>query len=772
MKPYLLYYKDNGTIKLVEYDKVFDELYTQKAVIPTKNNISEYVKNGQNEKIKTYLKSKSPEEIITDIQNEISEIDYNVPLYDEYTKNLYLIKKELVYNRVTYQYYRFPDESLITLFKKRKKELEPKIKKLKDSNKTPESHYKNISLQREYRKLTLMLKFLDSFNLKILQTTYIKVFYLYANEVGKNITVCIRPSFLPHYTHIKPYYTRSELINLALNMGKIKPSNKYYDKKEVMKLCDVVKQNDISSNILLKHQEYIIKSNKIGVIQYYSLQGSYFMNKYMRGLISYPYKNELLETIINSMWGLILDAPAFDKDYILYRFIHDDSYLKDLKIGDQYIDPSFISTTRDPFYRSETYKFGFILIKIKIPKDVKGIGLCIESYSHFPEEEEIILPPLSILQLDKKDENAMYYHTDDIFASRVRTRYEFTLLENDDITFSNRPLLPKDEVRVIDFLQIEKFTTLTIYEKIKRFIEKYANKIYQIRTKIGNTEYDLIVEWYDSTSAYKEFYANTTKNGFSIYTINNNYITFFIEIGEDKDVPIMYVNYYFRYASTNPVKNIKDDDFVEFLSKLAYYFDIKNIILYAEYSSCDLGRDIENQKYDQTYRGGNYCADYYKYLKFNEKRFKLDSTELKTQFSYYELDRLKTIDPLDEKYKVLRHDDRDELYQIYTKTYKNFFDITKQNLADFYVWLVEYYCVNVNLLVQKISRVYNVNNPFENDYYILDAAIYLYNRDLISEYNLEIQRKEINEIARSDREPKNEYRLQYYRRPRVPVEVK
>ena len=44
-------------------------------------------------------------------------------------------------------------------------------------------------------------------------------------------------------------------------MGKERPSDKYYDKEEVMKLCEIVKKNDITSDTLIKHQEYIINTN-------------------------------------------------------------------------------------------------------------------------------------------------------------------------------------------------------------------------------------------------------------------------------------------------------------------------------------------------------------------------------------------------------------------------------------------------------------------------------------------------------------------------------
>ena len=399
---YLLYYKKDKTIKETKYEDVLGNLYELHAVVPTEENIKEYIKKGTNKKIKDYLASKNQSEIIDEIKKSISQIDNKIPLYDAYKKNLFIVSKENVYKRVIYQSYRFPDKTLIEILKKKKKELEPLIAKLKkktDKEKTLKEYaksekieyeliHKEISLQTEHHKLDLMLEFLKSFDIDILETTYVKVFYFYANEVGKDITVCSRPSFMPHFTHLIPYYTRSEIINLALNMELIKPNDKYYDKEEVMKLCEKVTGNDISADTIMKHQEHIIKHNKIGVIQYYSLQGSYFMNQYLRNLVNYEYKNELLEGVIKSTWELIIDAPEFDKEYTLYRFIHDDSYLKHLNIGDKFVDPSFISTTRDPFYKSDTYKFGFILIKIRIPPNVKGVGLCLESYYIFQKNKK------------------------------------------------------------------------------------------------------------------------------------------------------------------------------------------------------------------------------------------------------------------------------------------------------------------------------------------------------------------------------------------------
>lgn len=773
MSDILLFNKDKKTLEFIKNEDTFINLYYLKYRIPNKNDIKEYLKTGKDKKIIDYV-DEDTDEVIEDIKKSLSKVETFTPLYDAYTQNLYIIPRELIYTRVIYDYYRFPDKELIKTLQEKEKELRIKIKKLNKSipkTKTDDQNsgeyeikHKVISLSEKHHKLELMLEFLSSFDIDILQTTYIRLFYFSSNEVGKNITTCIRPSFLPHLKHINPYYTRSELINLALNMELIKPSDQYFSPEHIMDLCNKVKVNDIDAKTIMDHQRHIIEDNKIGIIQYYSLQGSFFMNQYMRNFVPYEYKNELLETNIKSMWELINSAPEFDKSYTLYRFIGDDSYLKHLKIGDVFIDPSFISTTRDPFYQSEVYKFGFILIKINIPAKEKGVGLCIETYSHFPEEQEIILPPLSKLRLDRKDENTPYYHTDAKFVSKVLTRYEFTYIGKEKIRFNNRPSLEKNNY-LVNFLTLEQIETLTIYEKIKKFTDTYVNELSQFRTKIGEKEYDLITERYDSSSVYKTFYASTTNNGFSLYTIQNNYISFLIELGEDNNEPYMYANYYFRYAATNPNKEIKDLDFIDFLSRMAYYFQIKNIILYTEYSSCDLGKQLYNHQDIEIYRGGNYCVDFYNYFKSQTKRFQqkkidIDTTEIKPQFSYYELDRLRITDPS----KVLYKYDKDDLYQIYEKSYKTFFKENKYNLGDFYVWMVENQCVNLKFLVEKMFRLFNVNNPFEDDYYIIDALTYLYNRNLISEYPVFKQSKKQKDKPVSNEVPKNEYRLEFFRK--------
>ena len=293
---------------------------------------------------KEYSKIGTYKDYEKNIKDCMSKIEDYIPLFDIFSEKMFMINKHNVYNRVMNENYRIINFELVD----------------------------KLIGENDDKKYTNLINFMTKYyNFKKLEKTYMMLFYKYSNNVGKNITVCKRPSFLSIFSHIKPYYTRSEIINMALNMGLIKPDNKtYYDEKLLNKLCEKVVQNDISSNILLEHRSYIIESKYVSLIQHYSLNGSYFMNTYLRNLDKTEYYNEMLHHNIKKLWNVIKKCPVFDKEYILYRFVTDDSYISNLNTGDIFIDKGFMSTTRDPFYKSNEYKFGFILIKIKIPKSI------------------------------------------------------------------------------------------------------------------------------------------------------------------------------------------------------------------------------------------------------------------------------------------------------------------------------------------------------------------------------------------------------------------
>lgn len=737
----VMYVVDKDDLNVMDKHDVLDMLYMLKIKIPTVEQIHDYMGRNKTNQIANYFKHPSsyPDKI-QQIKNEISKIEDKIPLYDVYRENLYIISKENVYDRITYQAYRFPDHSVIEALKDNQRTMQTSLKKheeqytrlntLKQTTKLSSiqiKEYSNIVVYfRKLRKLNLMLEYIDSFNLDLLEQTYFKILYHYG--YGKDIIFCKKKSFSPFLKHIKPYYTQMELICMAKNMGSSKlvsianqiSSKKSVTSKDILRLCKKVSENDISYKILLQHQIHITKEDLVGLIQYYTIHGSYFMNQYLRQLTKYTSQNRFLESVIRSMVKLIRSAPGFDKHYTLYRFISNDDHIKHLNIGDTFVEKGFMSTTRNPFYNIQNHYFGFILMKIKIPANKRGIGLCIETLSEFKNEEEIILAPMTKLKLITKDQNVAYHNPNRSIALKVKTRYEFEWVGTEsDLHWRQSS---EDDLKTVDFLKLKQIQSLSVDEKIYFFVKHYCNEMNQFHTYLGDHKVVVLCEWYDSTSVYKNFYAVSKNNGFSMYTFYDNYMMFFIEIGQTNLVPYMYVNYFFKFSSTKRSEIIDDTLFIEFLSKIAVYFDVHRVIIYSDYSSCRISaKEIEriNDRdfmLEQLKIGGNYSLDLYNYLKHDIRRF-AGVNQIRPVFSYDHLNRLKTTSVS----KILSKEDRDELYQIYWKVFlevenKKEFD----NIAYFYVWVIDNYCYLTSELVHKMHKLFPADtNPFLNDFYEL-----------------------------------------------------
>lgn len=654
----------------------------------------------------------------------LAESTKYVPLYDIYTDNVYVIEKHNVYDRVVNKKYRNIDKKLVadlsnnyeTLIYMTKdldeQELEKELKKNISSYESTKIKILNIKKVNKYK---IMLEFLDCFDLIILFDTYVKFFYLSDDYAGKNISVCKRPSFSPHLFYINPYYTNLEIVNIALNMEIIKEIPNPDDTIMLQKLCKKVTSNDINNSIILMHHQHIMQSNKMGLIQFYSLQGAWMVNNYLRNQCNYPYKNNFLEDIILSMNELIKTVPEFDKNYIVYRFIQTDDHLKHLNINDIFTEYGFTSSTRDPFYKPETYQFGLILVKLRIPKNKKGVALLIEPFSHFHEEQEVLFPPATNFKLIAKDSNTVYYHYDKKFTQKVKTRYEFEYVSS-DYTPLKKPEYSLDQ-ESIDFMKLNKLSHGDFDDKIKNFIVSVCNPMSQFKIQFGENLYDVVFEQYNSIDAYKKFYAVTTKKGYALYSFKNNYLIFVIELTPT----IMHINYYVRYSINERSKQLSDTDFLYLISSIGYYFGIERAIIYTEHLTCET-------------QIGSYCLEFYNYLKNNTKRYET-ITQIKTGFLYSQLDLLKTIDP--EKRGIIIKTDQDEIYQIYTKIYKKL--TNKYNLADFYIWLCENNCGSVQTFINKMFRVYdNDNNPFIKNYFILNLLQYLYDKEKLHTFPLDI----------------------------------
>lgn len=724
----ILYNIKKNIIEFVEPSNIIDSIYFLEYKVPNLNDLQK-IKNLKDNQFKQY---KLNDELIKNIKIYISKLNYKIPLYDIYTNNIYLINRENLYLRINFNHYRFPNKNVIS-------DLRKEYDKIKDI-KTDD-----ILEIRKKRKYELMFEFFDNFDIDILEDTFYRTIYKHSDELGKNIIFCKRPSFNKYIHNSKPYYSSIEIINMALNMGidiDIKDKN-----LDLEKICNIVRKNDIDYKIISSHQKYIIDNDMMGLIQYYSVQGSYFVNNYLRNIVDYNYNNTFLDNIIIPMWNLCINSPEFDKDYIVYRFVKHDYYLESLNIGDIFYDEGFMSTTRNPFYKSEDYQFGFILIKIKIPKGQKGTGLCIENISHFPEEQEILFAPKTKFKLISRDSDIVYYHTDLNITSNVKTRYEFEWVGVE------KPVIDKKKyngiTNIIDFIELTSTVSDNIYYKLDKFIQNNCDDLHRIICKIGDKTFLTTIEKYNSIGAYKNFYAIETNNGYSMYSIYKNYLLFLIEIGMINNVPEIHVNYYVKYNTLNKEEIFSTKDFIDFVASIGYYFGIDKIFIYPEYKPCITSKNKKDKEYNLS---GNYCIDFYNYLKNNQKRFfmkDLNIIELKPLFSYYDLDLLKELD-ID---KIFSRVD-DELYQLYIKFYKiNFPD---KKVSDYLIWIIENKCYLTETFIKKLEKIYKNNNPFRQDMYILNAMNYLYNKNITKIYG------DSNFLIKERRQyyvPSNEYRI-------------
>lgn len=788
----IMFDKTNNTLKSIPENDVLTKMYLLEISVPTKEQVTDYIKKNKSDKKNTIIKyfDKDINDKIKQIRESLSRVNNKVPLYDIYTGNLYIVNRKYAYTKVINESYRFPSKELLEHLKQQEDEIglklkeidyeniEKKVSSTNDMDKLNKEIYQSFQygkiLKRSQWKIHLCLEFMESFDLQILYNTYVNIIYSYSNQLGRKLTLCARPSFAYQFKHILPYYTRSEIINMGLNMGLIQYDTKTYTDDDISKLCSVIRENDIRSTVLLDHQIHIIKNKMIGLVQYYSLQGSYFMNRYLRGQTSYECKNDVLEELIRPMWKLILSAPAFDKRYIVYRFVQTDEFLSSIKPNDIYVEKGFMSTTRDPFYQNKEYKFGWILLKIKLPANVKGCALCIEPISHFNHEQEIILPPNTHLRLLRKDDKSIYYHTDKSITKKVRTMYEFEFVEKEQkIVMPNRVenLIP---LKIVDFLKIEKITSLTIEEKIRHFTNNYVSRTGYFKTLLGTREINVRSEWYDSTGVYRDHYASMSKNGYSLYALCDNHLVFIVELGEQQNIPFMYVNYNVKYSTIDRERLIGAENFITFMASVAYYFDVPTVIMYADYVSCDYMSPIEDEhKYNRFY-GGTYCLDFYNYFKYGKKKYSdmgVLNLELIPEFQYHQLDILKKIKPLEvlSKSKTDERNTDDRLYQLYIRVYKGFVSDINDTLANYYIWVAENHCYLLGQLIDEFRRIpqYAIDNPFMKDYYKFNSIAYLYNRGKIPSIPYSINEMNIEYINLKNKSGSmNRYRISDERRRR------
>ena len=605
--------------------------------------------------------SQTPEKIQKD-KEYISKLKYQIALYDIKSDNLYLINRDQVYNKVFNENYRFITKNYYDMFMEKKQ------------NSLIDKYEKHPFKTNHINKYSYIINFLQNFDLVIYYRTYIDVLYN-VDELGGDLTFKERTDYAPMevLSHIKPYYSKTEIINYGLN-NKLIQSN-IVSNDEIRIIYNELKKYELGFELLLDHYNYIIKNNVYELIQYYSLQSYKTINGYLR--FNKDKNNVLFNRLINKVNYIILnvgkESKKPERDFYVYRFVSNDSYIADLDINDTFKESGFLSTTRNPFYKTkDDSSFGWTLLKIKVPK--KYPFLCIETVSMIPCEEEVIFPTNTVLKLINKDTNCEYYHTDPKVQKKIKTKYEFEIVDNYKleklIDGSTKSSLgssfgrdKKDKIKPDNYL---------IYKDIECYVEKS-----------------------ETLSNYTDFYIYEHDKGNVIFCFVGFKLLMIIEIYDNN----MFINYTFiEKGKTTYIFdyfNTFDDfiDYIEFLTS-KMNFNVKTIKLFGGYINCN------REQIEYYYKGGVYCFEIYYYLKYNkENSYYLNSQYIKPNFELSEFKKLYNYKISDVIQEIDRNGRYTELYYLYTKYLKN---NGKNNIIDFYLYLVENCCYFIAQLRQTV----------------------------------------------------------------------
>lgn len=655
----------------------------------------------------------------------LSKYQELIPMYDIYSQQIYPIKKENIHHRLIESHYRFINDEIYDWLKNL-------YKKYKSNKELANKFEKNI-------------KILENYDIPTLFETSTKSFYDFSPSYGLKISICKRNSFSPFMKHLKPYYSKPELIKLSKNM-KLKTEDidniKLSDKETHYNFCKLVSSNDISYEEIKNHTQQILDNNIISWVCFYSFIGSFLLNNILRKKLQISsFLYEGLNKITN------FKSHELNNNYYIYRFTWDDNFIKNLKIGDIFIDNGFMSTTRDPFYSpgiNSNGKFGLVLLKIHLPKNIKGIGLFIENFSLFPNEQEFLLNPYSKLKLISKNENFKYYHTNKEFEKIINIKYEFEYIDC-DYNFIKNIKINNNIKKIEDLTQYQPRGDTRIMI-IKNFVENYQTIDITFKSKI----YQFQCMWFDSTesSSYSKLYYNKISDGMMFSLYKNGYPYLNIEIG--KEMVINYINKFYFY--NNEYQELTKD-ILELLVEFSRIFYYKSIIITHQYKNFHEFSKDNIYAYNRMYN-----HSIYNFAK-NKVKFLYDNNYQYTT-GWYKLDKflnIKLSDNLINVYKLpINNKNSTNINKNSTNNYtirealvyiveNNFilYDNFIQDLEDFTYDLLN---LEESVYLNKYDNVvlvvnYEQSNEYKNKLYIIDADDQINNDDYTLVFNKQVFRR-------------------------------
>ena len=483
------------------------------------------------------LTIKSKIENMDKFKKELSNDKIYLPMFDIINDKIYLIHKNYIFKSIKHNNMRVLNKDLINFLKNNKYD-----KKIID--------------------------IVNLFDFDILEDLFLNFIYYNSKDIGRDISYFKNPAFIKN-ADIRPYLKKSSIINTALNTGIIKIKDLPIDENKLEDLYNKIKSYLFTDKILISHKNIIKKHNSESLISFFSLYGAYYINKYLRH--KQKYDDNIITNHIKTLNNLISDIPKLDEEKLVFRFISDDSFLNLNKIGDTYINDSFMSCTRKPNINAKNSEFGYILLKINLTTKFKGYFISIESDSVFNKEKEVIIKPGVEFRLKSIDDNVEFYLFEKKYLRSIKKKYELEIINIRNIEIPKYEIVSIPEFEITDI----KLVGDTLEEKIDFFIRTYGGINKSCYIKYNNKKKLFYFNHYDSTELYSEFYYYNIKNGFFFFSFSDNSyeLDMFIELGDE-----LIINYPSQYL------NFKKNDELNLLSALfCNLFEINMIKIFPYY---------------------------------------------------------------------------------------------------------------------------------------------------------------------------------------------
>lgn len=518
------------------------------------------------------------------------------------------------------------------------------------------------------RKLNLKISINEK---EIKNRFYTKIFEQHP-KLGKEITFCEKKSFLYFINYNNsPYYTNSELQkkNIYFNINL----------KENKKICNKLQGIELSKKDIQNSYDFLVKNKYDKIVKYYTFVGASNINEYLRENIEYV--DSIDKSIILKLDKAIKESPKINKDIIVFRFLSDDTFLNLEMKNKVFIEKGFMSTTRNPMMKYAELNFGKIIMRIFISKKYSYNYLSVESLSLFPDEQEIILDRGSKLKLKK-------IH----FINNMKI-YDFDYIG----TTKKIELNINDNINTIDLKYFN------IKQNLNSLYNEWNSYYNLINLKIEDKDYKFKFGYLKDDQVLNKFFY-FDNNIFYMYLLSEEGdIELFIEISNNT----IFLNNFFKYFGYK--SNTSINDYMKIYSKLigmiSLSLNIENVFI----KSMQISGYLLKEK---TYSNNQICIDYYNYLINTKKSL---PSYLKNTFSVYYLN-----------YLIKKKIDKNILFdfpslKLFCETYE------LDTLKKLFVKIVE---LHPSLMIDFYHMIPfyfdSFNNPFSNDYFIINVKKMLF----------------------------------------------